>query len=427
MIFRKKITQDNPALETKSVHKLTGLVGISSIFRNHSNENSFDTTVDSALIEESILLPKSDLPKASTSKSVQLIQEVQKLEDRTIKPFVDYNEGRLFYPLLSKIGEVQDNIEYLDNLVTDGILEKKIYEKLIVCPIHPDTFSSSIRLYCPSCHSMNVEKLNLFEHKKCGYITESTNFDFSDQNDSTCPSCKKPIKNFEKEIRVPAMWYQCNDCSEKFDNAVIKLHCRKHEHDFDTNSGQFITTFSYKLKNSEISIKSDISQIKDELLNLLQGFNFTAKLNVSIKGKSGNVHEIPIYGKSKTTNDSILIFIKNQPNGIDQSVMNSILVPKLDINPTNTLLVTVSDINEGVESLAKHYGIHLISEPDFSKIISRVEEFVSEWYLENGTKEQKSTFDSIVSERYLENGTKEQKSTFDSIVSEWHLRSGAKK
>jgi len=274
---------------------------------------------------------------------------------------------------------------------------------------------------------MNVEKLNLFEHKKCGYITESTNFDFSDQNDSTCPSCKKPIKNFEKEIRVPAMWYQCNDCSEKFDNAVIKLHCRKHEHDFDTNSGQFITTFSYKLKNSEISIKSDISQIKDELLNLLQGFNFTAKLNVSIKGKSGNVHEIPIYGKSKTTNDSILIFIKNQPNGIDQSVMNSILVPKLDINPTNTLLVTVSDINEGVESLAKHYGIHLISEPDFSKIISRVEEFVSEWYLENGTKEQKSTFDSIVSERYLENGTKEQKSTFDSIVSEWHLRNGGKK
>jgi transposase-like protein len=406
MIFRKKITQDNSALDTKSVHKLTGLVGISSIFRNHSNENNFDTTVDSALIEESILLPKSDLPKASTSKSVQLIQEVQKLEDRTIKPFVDYNEGRLFYPLLSKIGEVQDNIEYLDSLVTDGILEKKIYEKLIVCPIHPDTFSSSVRLYCPSCHSMNVEKLNLFEHKKCGYITESTNFDFSDQNDSTCPSCKKPIKNFEKEIRVPAMWYQCSDCSEKFDNAVIKLHCRKHEHDFDTNSGQFVTTFSYKLKNSEISINSDISQIKDELLNLLQGFNFTAKLNVSIKGKSGNVHEIPIYGKSKTTNDSILIFIKNQPNGIDQSVMNSILVPKLDINPTNTLLVTVSDINEGVESLAKHYGINLISEPDFSKIISRVEEFVSEWYVENGTKEQKSTFDSIVSEWHLRNGGK---------------------
>jgi len=383
-MFRKKTNQDDTKLKTKSEHKLAGLGSISSIFKNYSNKPRTDTAVDQSPIVESILMSDSDLPKPSTSKVVRLIQEVQKLEDRTIKPFVDYNEGRLFYTILSKIGEVQDNIEILDGLVTDGILEQKTYEKLVVCPIHSDTFSSSIRLYCPKCHSMNVEKLNLIEHKKCGYIAESNHFDLTDHNNSHCPSCKKSIKNFEKEIRVPAMWYQCNDCSEKFDNAVIKLHCRKHEHDFDINSGQFVTTFCYKLKNSEISINSDVNQIKDELLKLLQGFNFTAKLNASIKGKSGNVHEISIFGKSKTTNESILIFIKNQAVGISQSDMNSILVPKLDINPTNTLLVTVSDINEGVESLAKHYDIHLISEPDFSQIISRVEQFVYEWYSKKG-------------------------------------------
>ena len=83
---------------------------------------------------------------------------------------------------------------------------------------------------------------------------------------------------------------------------------------------------------------------------------------------------------------SILIFIRNQPTGVDQSDMNSILVPKLDIDPTNTLLVTVSGINDGIESLAQHYGIHLISEPDFSQILSRVEDFVSEWYSKNGGK-----------------------------------------
>ena len=96
--------------------------------------------------------------------------------------------------------------------------------------------------------------------------------------------------------------------------------------------------------------------------------------------ENGNVHEIPIYGKSKTTNQSILIFIKNQQNGIDQSDMNSILVPKLDIDPTSTLLVTVSGINEGVESLGEHYGINLIAESDFSQIISRVEEYVKKSY-----------------------------------------------
>ncbi|WP_297592454.1 hypothetical protein [Nitrosopumilus sp.] len=385
-MFGKKFTSHIPKIEKKSSSKLTGLDNLSSIFKSNSNETKSKTVLEEFHEEDHKIVSQIDLPPTSTIKSVQLIQEVQKLNDRTIIPFVDYNEGKLFYPILSKIGEVQDNIEYLDNLVADGILEKKIYEKLIVCPIHSDTFSSSMRLYCPKCHSMGVEKLNLFEHKKCGYITESSNFDFTNQEESFCPSCKKPIKNFEKEIRVPAMWYQCEDCSEKFDNAVIKLHCRKHEHDFDTNSGQFVTTYCYKLKNSEISINSDTNQIKDELLKLLEGFNFTAKLNVLIKGKSGNVHEIPIYGKSKTTNESILIFIKNQPGGIDQTDMNSILVPKLDIAPTNTLLVTVSGINDGVENLAKHYEIHLISEPDFSKIISHVEMFVSEWYSKNGGK-----------------------------------------
>ena len=383
MIFRKK-SAEQPTFETKSDSKLSGFQSISSIFKGNSEEHTAESVPE--IIAESEFIPELEIPKPSSNKSVRLIQEVQKLKDRTIIPFVDYNEGQLLYPILSEIDESPDNLSYLDGLVSDGILEKEIYEKLIVCPIHSDTFSSSVRLYCPKCHSMDVEKLNLFEHKKCGYITESSNFDFTENENSQCPSCKKPITNFEKEIRVPAMWYQCNDCSEKFDDAVVKLHCRKYEHDFDTNSGQFVSTFRYKLKNSEISVNSDTTEIKDELQKLLIGFNFDSHLNYTIQGKSNNTHEIPIYGKSKTSDDSILIFIKNQPHGIDQTDMNSILVPKLDIEPTHTLLITVSAINDGVEQLAKHYGIHIICEPDLSQIISCVEEFVSNWHSKNGGK-----------------------------------------
>src|SRR3990167_3208001 len=334
-MFGRKSNSDQ---KSKPDAKFPHIGSLASILKNES--------VSVPNIPESILKVNSepDLPKPSPSKSVNLIQEVQKFDDKTIKPFIDYTEGSIFYPILSNIGETQDNISYLDDLVSDGILAKHIYEKLIVCPIHPTVFSSSMRLYCPKCHSMNVEKLNLFEHKKCGYIAESKNFNFSNIEHSICPSCLKEIKNF----------------------------------------GKFITTFCYKLKNSDISNISDTTQIKDELVKLLRGFNFTAELNSLVKGKSGNTHEIPIFGKSKSNNDSILIFIKNQSTGVDESDMNSILIPKLDIDPKNTLLVTVSDVKEGVENMAKHYGINLISDPDFSKIISRVEEFVSAWYANNG-------------------------------------------
>ena len=86
--------------------------------------------------------------------------------------------------------------------------------------------------------------------------------------------------------------------------------------------------------------------------------------------------------------------------------MNSVLVPKLDIEPTNTLFVTISTINDGVENLAKHYGIDLVSEPDVTKIISRVESFVSEWYSKNSKKPQPSTFASLVSDLKSKSGVK---------------------
>jgi len=125
MIFRKKTIKNDAELEPKSEHKSVGPGSIYSIFKNHPNELASDTTVNESSNNESIFVSNPDLSKPSPSKDAQLIQEIQKLEDRTIKPFVDYNEGSLFYPILSKIGEVQNNIEYLDGLVTDGILEQK--------------------------------------------------------------------------------------------------------------------------------------------------------------------------------------------------------------------------------------------------------------------------------------------------------------
>jgi hypothetical protein len=58
----------------------------------------------------------------------------------------------------------------------------------------------------------------------------------------------------------------------------------------------------------------------------------------------------------------------------------------LDIEPTRTLFVTPSKIMDGVENLAKHYHISVISDPDFSKILAGVEEFVSSWYIDNGVQ-----------------------------------------
>jgi len=265
-------------------------------------------------------------------------------------------------------------------------LTKKVFEKLIICPHHPDTYSSTVRLYCPKCESLNVNKLNLYEHKRCGFITESTDYDFSNSENSVCPSCKRKILDFKKEIRIPAMWHQCTDCNEKFDNAIIKLYCRKHEHDFDTNSGQYITTYSYRLTDYEAPITSDDDQMHNDLEKLLKEFNFTTEFKVAIKGKSGNTHKIPIYAKNNVNEEAIAIFINRNSGNLSQVDINSILIPILDVGPKNVLLLTTSTIDEDVKPIAKQYGIEIISDPDLSKIIQHVDGFVSKKYSRNGEK-----------------------------------------
>jgi len=376
--FEKSSKSDTPKPESVS--------GNSAKLQTVSEVKKPET--DSVQVGEQKTKTDNQAPESSIKgdKSQLLLLELEKLPDKTIKPVVDFNDNCLFYPILSKIGQSPDDVSFLDELANEGTLKREILEKLIICPTHQDAFSSSVKLYCPKCNSLNVDKLHLFEHKRCGFITENTEYDFSDPKNSTCPSCKRKITDFKKEIRVPAMWHQCKDCKDKFDNAIIKMYCRQHEHDFDINSGQFVTTYSYTLKDYEAPMTSDDEQMREDLIKLLNDFNFSTEFKATVKGKTGNTHKVPIFAKNNSSGETIAVFIDRDSEEVSQSDINSILVPILDISPKHTLLLSTSEIEDGVKPTAKQYGIEIIADGDLSKIISHVEEFVSEKYSKNGEK-----------------------------------------
>lgn len=399
MSFANSKVEENPSKESKKLDSTPS-------FKNEKKEQPLDVqkkssppkinNVESQPEKKTEINPTKtktlknfeNIPESSVKgdKSQVLLLEIEKLPDKTIKPVVDFNENTLFYPILAKIGESPDNLSFLDDLVSQGVLTKKVFEKLILCPNHPNAYSSSVRLYCPKCNSLNVDKLNLYEHKRCGYITESAAYDFAKIKDPVCPSCKKEIVDFKKEIRMPAMWHQCLDCHDKFDNAIVKLYCRQFEHDFETNSGQFVTTYSYRLKDYDAPITSDDDKMHEDLQKLLANFNFNTEFKATIKGKSGNPHKIPIYAKNNTSGEGIAIFVNRSEEGLSQADINSILIPILDVEPKHTLLLAKSGMDEDVKPIAKQYGIDIISDPDLSKIIQYVDEFVSERYSRNGEK-----------------------------------------
>ncbi|MGI0065059.1 MAG: hypothetical protein ACREAL_09380, partial [Nitrosopumilaceae archaeon] len=136
-----------------------------------------------------------------SEKISRLIKAIETSTEKMIVPFIDMGEGKISYPILAKIEEDVDNLDFLEKLASQNfdILERTVYERLVVCPEHPGTMSTSVQLHCPRCASMDISKLHLIEHKRCGYISENKNFEISEDGKIiACPSCKKPIHDAKK-------------------------------------------------------------------------------------------------------------------------------------------------------------------------------------------------------------------------------------
>jgi len=350
---------------------------IKSLLKRKAKDDSTKKFENFSIIEEKATKIQDSI---NTDKIYALIKKINSSKEKMVAPKIDISSGTITYPLLNEINESEDNIEFLEKLSASSadVLEKTVYEKFLVCPQHPESLSVNVRLYCPHCKSMNIEKLHLFEHIKCGHITEKQSFENSDEKNSLkCPSCNKIISDFKKELHVPAMWYLCNHCKEKFDDVLVKLHCRNYNHDFETNQSHMINIPGFKIKSDEDEISIDVSAISNRLTELLQRHGFSVEENYSIKGKSGHYHHIDLFGKTKN-GKTIFIFIKKSNNEIDNSEINSKIIQVLDTSPTIAILVGFASISEKAKAIATSYNVSIVSDHDTNQIISSTDDVLNE-------------------------------------------------
>ena len=330
-----------------------------------SLQNDYET---SEIKNETFEIKRKDKDKVSL-----LIKLIKSSDEKVLVPELDISTGLYTYPQLTEIGEDPKNIQFLENLTSDSIdlLEKTTYERIAVCPQHPDSLDVNVRLYCPKCHSVDIEKLHLLEHKVCGYISETKNFT-TVNSVIECPSCKKTIKDKQKEIRIPAMWYNCNSCNEKFDDIILKMYCRKFNHDFDTNMAGTVSIPGFILKDSQST--SDYDQtLLTNIKNLLQEHKFITEENFSLKGKSGHYHNIDLIATNPNT-DTVFICILKSENTIDETGINSKIIEMLDCNPTKSVII--GHLSKKAGSLASRYDISIIDSYEKDVVISSLSEIL---------------------------------------------------
>lgn len=307
----------------------------------------------------------------------KVIRIISENKNHTISPFINFDENRLLYPSLAQIGDYEHVMSLLEKLSSPSIniLEKGIYEKLPVCPDHSDSIFCSLRLYCSSCFATDIIKLHLIEHKVCGYITEIRDSHGEGADISKCISCKNLIKDPVKEIRRLGRWYECNKCKVKFDNCVIKLHCRKFDHDFDINQANMISIPSYNLKIDGKSTQVYSLSLIPQIQQILQSYGFTVEESSEVKGKSGVGHKTSIYAHNNE-NKVVIIDIKSSEKNIDDTEVNSMIVEVLDISPDISIFIGIPSVSEAAKTMAAAQNISVVTGNNLTEIISTVEQIL---------------------------------------------------
>ena len=350
-----------------------GFGKILSIKKNQESDTSSTKSLQNDYETSEIKNETFEIEIKDKDKVSLLIRLIKSSDEKVLVPKLDLSTGLYTYPQLTEIGEDPKNIQFLENLTSDSIdlLEKTTYERIAVCPQHPDSLDVNVRLYCPKCYSVDIEKLHLLEHKVCGYISETKNFT-TVNSVIECPSCKKTIKDKQKEIRIPAMWYNCNSCNEKFDDIILQMYCRKFNHDFDTNMAGTVSIPGFILKDSQSTSDYDQSLLTN-IKDLLQEHKFITEENFSLKGKSGHYHNIDLIATNPNT-DTVFICILKSENTIDETGINSKIIEMLDCNPTKSVII--GHLSKKAGSLASRYDISIIDSYEKDVVLTSLSEIL---------------------------------------------------
>lgn len=319
--------------------------------------------------------PQMESIKGS-DQAIQIIEIMSRMKENSITPSINFEQNYFSYAQLAHVDSPQNVASTLERLSSspDNILERKVFEKIIVCPQHTTSLCTITRLCCSDCFSMDITKLYLTEHKLCGCISEKKDFVRLLDGVMRCKFCKNDIHDEEKELRILARWYKCNSCENKFDNPMIKFHCRQFDHDFDINQAHVLEIPSYRLNVNTKFYDTYTSSMVCELHKLLVSHGFTIKDPSLIRGRNAVTYQANIYAHDNQGR-TLLIDIRCADKDVDDEI-NSTIVKVLDTSPTKAIFIAIPYVSEEKELVAYAYNISVITGDRFSDILEAVRQII---------------------------------------------------
>ncbi len=280
-------------------------------------------------------------------------------EIRELQPVFDVKSGYRYPTVEAIAGNAADAETFLKRLFEVGILDRKLFDKVILCP-KCSSASVSVHYCCPYCKSFDIRKSALIEHVKCGYMDVEENFNKGGK--LNCPKCHDDLKKIDVDYRRAGIWCTCKDCGKSFDIPVTGLFCRDCHSNFGFEDAIIKEVYSYTLKEEARKeaalgwvLVAPISELLAESGLEVQGPAF-------VKGKSGANHMFDVVARSKETPRKLTVvdLATSTEDLVSEQPVIALFAKIFDVSPDNAYLIAIPKMSENGKKMAELYNIQVV-------------------------------------------------------------------
>lgn len=308
----------------------------------------------------------------SGRKSMKLMAEMLDGNIVDIRPQLDFSsETGSTYPVVEKLLDIKSSevVPILESLVSDGMLEKKFFDRLLRCP---QCKSINLRplFHCPKCGTGNIARGRIIEHLVCNYI--GLEDEFIIDGGLKCPKCRQSLSAIESDYRSLGVLYKCHDCIEVIRMPHIKWHCLKCSTITAEDKITRIDIYHYWLNEAKRSLLEFELKPKPQLIKFLNQRGYKVVENATVKGRSGAAHTIDLLA---TKDDGIITYtlaigIKVAGEKIELGEIFAFDDKAYDIGIHDKILVVVPELGREAEKFASLQRIKVLEVRDLDTVLT---------------------------------------------------------
>lgn len=289
-----------------------------------------------------------------------------------LQPIYDFKLG-YSYPSVEAIAGSASGAEVLlKKLHESGILERKLYDKIISCP-KCHSINISVHYSCPYCESFDIRKSSLIEHVKCGYMDIEENF--LKAGKFICPKCREELNRPDVDFRKAGVWCACKECGKSFDIPLTGLFCRDCHTSFTFEDAIIKDAYVYRLSEEAKQEASLGWVLIAPLKEFLVQSGFDVEGPAFLKGKSGANHMFDIIAREKdgTGNVTVIDLATSAEDIVSEQPVIALFAKIFDVSPHHAYLIALPKMNENGRKMAALYNIHLVEAKNQKEAISTLE------------------------------------------------------